>query len=96
MRHVIKASCIVTVCYGLTFLFAFAFQCSPVSFNWNGWAGEHVGKCVHTNPLVVSAAAINIVLDVYVISLPIPKVLKLQASISTKIQVIFMFGVGFL
>lgn len=51
---------------------------------------------MHTNPLVVSAAAINIVLDVYVISLPIPKVLKLQASISTKIQVIFMFGVGFL
>ncbi|KAJ5974291.1 integral membrane protein [Penicillium waksmanii] len=92
MRHVIKASCIVTVCYGLTFLFAFAFQCSPVSFNWNGWAGEHVGKCVQTNPLVVAAAAINIVLDVFVISLPIPKVLKLQASITTKIQVIFMFG----
>lgn len=96
MRRIIKISCVVTLCYGLTFLFAFAFQCSPISFNWTGWDGEHEGKCVQTNTLVVTAAALNIVLDAWVIALPLPRVLKLQASITTKLQVMFMFSVGFL
>ncbi|KAJ6095923.1 hypothetical protein N7486_006669 [Penicillium sp. IBT 16267x] len=96
MRLMIKISCLVTICYGLTFLFGLAFQCSPVSYNWNGWDGEHKGTCVQTNSLVVAAAAFNIVLDIWVIALPIPRVLTLQASLNTKLQVVFMFSVGFL
>jgi high-affinity nickel permease len=67
-----------------------------VSYNWNGWDGEHKGTCVKTNSLVVAAAALNIVLDIWVIALPIPKVLTIQASINTKVQVVFMFSIGFL
>ncbi|KAJ5679595.1 hypothetical protein N7462_007839 [Penicillium macrosclerotiorum] len=96
MRRVIKVSGVVTACYYIAYLFAFAFQCSPVSYNWNGWDGEHEGSCVATNPLVVSAAIVNIILDAWVITMPIPKVLKLQASITTKLQVVLMFSVGFL
>ncbi|KAJ5943472.1 hypothetical protein N7516_003640 [Penicillium verrucosum] len=96
IRRIIKISCIVTVCYWLGFLFAFAFQCSPVRYNWTMWDGEHQGTCVNTNAMVVTAAALNIVLDVWIIALPIPKVLKLQASITTKIQVLLMFSIGFL
>lgn len=96
IRLIIKISCIVTICYWLGFLFAFAFQCSPVSYNWTMWDGEHQGTCVKTNAMVVTAAALNIVLDVWVIALPIPKVLKLQASITTKLQVLLMFSIGFL
>ncbi|KAJ5993578.1 hypothetical protein N7451_009302 [Penicillium sp. IBT 35674x] len=96
MRLVIKISILVTISFGLTFLFGFTFQCSPVSYNWNGWDGEHPGSCVETNALVVAAAAFNIVLDVWVIALPIPRVLTLQASLHTKLQVVFMFSVGFL
>ncbi|KAJ5913926.1 hypothetical protein N7504_002809 [Penicillium tannophilum] len=96
MRQIIKISIVVTICFGLTFLFGFMFQCSPVSYNWNGWDGEHTGSCVETNALVVAAAGFNIVLDIWVIALPIPRVLTLQASLHTKLQVVFMFSVGFL
>ncbi|KAL3467696.1 hypothetical protein BJX64DRAFT_121549 [Aspergillus heterothallicus] len=96
MRTLIKVSCAATCSYCIAFMFALAFQCSPVSYNWNGWDGEHEGTCVEKNTLVVTAAALNIVLDAWVIALPIPKVLRLQASITTKLQVIFMFSVGFL
>ncbi|KAL4861977.1 hypothetical protein BDV12DRAFT_56768 [Aspergillus spectabilis] len=96
MRSIIKVSCAATLCYCIAFMFALAFQCSPVSYNWNGWDGEHEGSCVEKNTLVVTAAAVNIVLDAWVIAMPIPKVLRLQASITTKLQVIFMFSVGFL
>ncbi|KAL3445017.1 hypothetical protein BJX65DRAFT_282564 [Aspergillus insuetus] len=96
MRLLIKVSCAVTLAYCIAFMFALAFQCSPVSYNWNGWDGEHEGTCVEKNTLVVTAAALNIVLDFWVIALPMPKVLRLQASMTTKLQVIFMFSVGFL
>ncbi|KAJ5174937.1 uncharacterized protein N7482_000814 [Penicillium canariense] len=96
MRRVIKVSCLVTVCYGITFIFALAFQCWPIEHTWYGWDGQHPGKCVQNHTLVVVAAALNIVLDAWVIALPIPKVLELQASITTKLQVVLMFSVGFL
>ncbi|KAL2808259.1 integral membrane protein [Aspergillus granulosus] len=96
MRLIIQVSSALTFCYCITFMFALAFQCSPVSYNWNGWDGEHEGSCVKKNALVITAAALNVVLDFWVIALPIPGVLRLQASIVTKLQVIFMFTVGFL
>lgn len=30
--------------YGVTFMFLAAFQCSPVSYFWLGWDGEHQGS----------------------------------------------------
>ncbi|KAH8696554.1 integral membrane protein [Talaromyces proteolyticus] len=96
MLWIIKVSGLLTLCYGIAFLFALSFQCSPVSFNWEGWDGEHEGSCVQKNTLVVVAGALNAVFDVWVIALPIPALLRLQASISTKLQIIAMFSVGFL
>lgn len=86
----------VVICYGVAFLFAFIFQCSPIDFNWLGWDGEHKGSCVDKNALVLAAAAANIVLDLWVIALPIPTLLHLQTSIFMKFQIIILFSVGFL
>ncbi|QKX63842.1 uncharacterized protein TRUGW13939_11013 [Talaromyces rugulosus] len=96
MRWVIRASGVLTLCYGIAFLFAFSFQCSPVSFNWESWDGEHEGTCVEKNTLVVAAGALNVVLDAWVIALPIPSLLNLQASLTLRLQIIAMFSVGFL
>ncbi|KAK2795381.1 hypothetical protein FQN51_000471 [Onygenales sp. PD_10] len=96
MRWLIKGTGIVTLGYGIGCLFAFAFQCSPISFNWNGWDGEHAGTCVKKNDLIMAAGIINVVLDAWVIALPIPPLLKLQMSTSRKVQIISMFSLGFL
>ncbi|CRG86148.1 hypothetical protein PISL3812_03151 [Talaromyces islandicus] len=96
MRWVIRISGIVTLCYYIAFMFAFSFQCNPVSFNWTGWDGEHQGTCVEKNTLVIVAGSINVVLDAWIIALPIPALINLQASISMKLQIIAMFSVGFL
>jgi hypothetical protein len=86
----------VVVFYGIAFLFAFVFQCSPISFNWMGWDGEHEGSCVDKNALVLASAAINIVFDLWVIALPIPTLVQLQTSTMLKFQIIVMFSIGFL
>ncbi|KAK2803990.1 hypothetical protein FQN50_006796 [Emmonsiellopsis sp. PD_5] len=96
MRWLIKGTGVVTICYGVGCLFAFAFQCSPISFNWNGWDGEHAGTCVKKNDLIMAAGIINVVLDAWVIALPIPALMKLQMSTGRKLQIISMFSLGFL
>ncbi|KUL85425.1 hypothetical protein ZTR_06984 [Talaromyces verruculosus] len=96
IRWLINTTAGVVVCYGIAFLFAFVFQCSPISFNWMGWDGEYEGSCVDKNALVLASAAINIVFDLWVIALPIPTLVQLQTSTMMKFQIIFMFSIGFL
>ncbi|PLN79582.1 integral membrane protein [Aspergillus taichungensis] len=95
LRLLIKILFALTVAYGIAFLFVVIFQCQPVSSGWLNWDLEGHGKCMQSNTIMISASAINIVLDVLIIALPIPKVASLQATTSTKVQVIAMFSMGF-
>ena len=91
----IKILFALTVAYGIAFLFVVIFQCLPVSSGWLNWDLEGHGKCMQSNKMMISASAINIALDLLIIALPIPKVASLQATTSTKVQVIAMFSMGF-
>lgn len=91
----IKILFALTVAYGIIFLFVVVFQCWPVSSGWLNWDLEGHGKCMQSNTMMISASAINIALDLLIIALPIPKVASLQATTSTKVQVIAMFSMGF-
>jgi hypothetical protein len=72
------------------------FQCTPVSFFWNGWTGEFAGKCININLFSWIRAGVEICIDLAIISLPIPMLVKLQMSWKKKVQILAMFGIGFL
>ncbi|KAH7408895.1 putative integral membrane protein [Cadophora sp. MPI-SDFR-AT-0126] len=88
---------IITFCltYGITFSLTFAFQCLPVPYSWNGWDGEHSGKCMNRNAMVWSQSTINTGLDLVIILLPLPCLVKLNLSWRKKIFICLMFSVGF-
>ncbi|KAJ4172434.1 hypothetical protein NW754_002633 [Fusarium falciforme] len=71
------------------------FQCTPIPFFWSGWAGEMAGKCIDINLFSWIRAAIEIAIDVAILSLPLPSVVKLQMSWKKKAQVLLMFALGF-
>jgi hypothetical protein len=60
------------------------------------WTGEYDAKCVGINVLGWSGAAVNIVLDLTTIFLPVPELLRLTMSLKKKILVLLMFLVGLL
>jgi hypothetical protein len=60
---------ITTMTIALTF--AFAFQCSPPSYAFDPEAKPN-GTCVNKVSLNYTAAALNIVTDIWVLGLPIP------------------------
>ncbi|KAJ4313584.1 hypothetical protein N0V84_009341 [Fusarium piperis] len=56
---------IVCIAYWLSFLAVDIFQCTPVSYAWTRWDGEHQGSCIAYLPATYAVAIINIVLDVW-------------------------------
>ncbi|XPS79832.1 hypothetical protein M3J09_011803 [Ascochyta lentis] len=78
----------------IAFGFAATFVCTPVSFAWKQWDGEHTGKCINNNSLAFTHAAHSIFVDFVTLSLPITQIWKLHLGMKKKIGVLLMFSVG--
>ncbi|KXT12159.1 hypothetical protein AC579_2428 [Pseudocercospora musae] len=76
------------------FVFALLFQCTPVNYAWFQWDGLHKGTCMPFDHIAWPAAAINILLDLLVIGLPFPQLMKMKMNKRKKLQVMIMFGTG--
>ena len=87
---------VFVVCFGVANTFSMIFQCTPISFFWNGWTGEYAGKCININAFSWIRAAIEIIIDLAIISLPIPLLLGLKLKWHKKLQILSMFSIGFL
>jgi|SRR5690242_11620924 len=96
LRKAIWITIVVCFLYIVSFLTATALQCIPISIAWKKWDGEHRGQCINLNADAWSAAAINIVLDLVVIVLPLNELKKLVMSRRHKFGVMVMFLGGFL
>jgi hypothetical protein len=96
LRYSIFATMALTGCYWATFQFGNIFYCTPISQVWNGWDGEHAGKCLDINKFMIAATGTNILIDILIIVLPIPELLKLSLSWRKKVGLLTMFTVGLL
>ncbi|KAH6892391.1 hypothetical protein B0T10DRAFT_559979 [Thelonectria olida] len=85
----------VVACFGIANTCSMIFQCTPIPFFWKGWSGEVKGRCIDINLFSWIRAAIEIAIDVAILSLPLPSVVKLQMNWKKKVQVLIMFALGF-
>lgn len=82
--------------FGISNVFAMVFQCTPISFFWDGWRGEMAGFCgVDVRLFGFVRGAIEIFLDLVILTLPLPMLAKLNMSHKKKLQIMSMFCVGF-
>ncbi|KAJ4382572.1 hypothetical protein N0V86_001794 [Didymella sp. IMI 355093] len=95
VRNLIKGTIVFTILYGLAFVVIAILQCHPISHYWNNWDKEHNdGQCINVNALAWSHAIISIVLDIWMLVLPLCEVFRLQLTWRKKISVAVMFLVG--
>ncbi|KAL4995215.1 hypothetical protein BDV10DRAFT_135417 [Aspergillus recurvatus] len=80
--------------WGIAYTLVGIWTCSPRSYAWLGWDGEHTGTCMNWTALQISHAVINIVFDFIVIGMPLPVLLKLDLSKTKKAGVCVMFLTG--
>lgn len=80
-----------TLGFGLTMTFA----CGPISAVWTTWDGTRKADyCINQNTFYLVAAAFNIALDIAIVLIPIPELIKLKLSGRKKIFLGAIFGVG--
>lgn len=76
-------ACVLTIC----------LICSPINFNWNR---SIEGTCAHTTAVEIFSAAFNMVLDVWVVWLPLPILWQLQMPKKKKLGISATFALGLL
>ena len=96
LRRAIWFTIVLCILYLIAFVLATALQCLPIRIAWQHWDGEHHGKCLNLNHLGWASAAVNIVLDLVVIGLPLREVKNLSLSRRRKAGVMLMFLGGLL
>ena len=65
--------------------------CQPLSKNWNKL---EPGKCGSTFKVEIVSGAINLVLDLVLIMMPLPIVWRLQMPAKKKVTITSIFGLG--
>jgi hypothetical protein len=96
MRILVYVLTGLVVCFGMGNIFSMMLQCQPVSFFWTGWRGDNPGKCtVDVKLFGFIRGGIEIVLDLVILALPLPMLLRLQMTSRKKFQIVSMFCVGF-
>lgn len=82
------------VCFAIVFLVTLLTYCVPFQYVWQMWDNRHAGKCIDMTAQTYVCAAFNIVMDVVIFLMPIPKLMKLETDWKTKVGVIFTFMLG--
>ncbi|KAG4253257.1 hypothetical protein FPRO03_07217 [Fusarium proliferatum] len=80
--------------FGVLFMFLAAFQCTPVSYFWLNWDGEHKGTCMNSTAIGWANASISVAVDVWMLAVPLWYLRKLKLHWKKKIGVAAMFIVG--
>lgn len=85
----------VTVAYPLTVMVGLLVSCQPLSFYWTRFAGDDDGRCIlDTELFFVVLAIVNLVINVWILVIPIPQILKLQMSARNKAAVCGLMLLG--
>jgi hypothetical protein len=94
-RWITYITMVITGLSTTIFVFMQIFQCTPVSYNWEGWKGGFAShKCVEINTLVLTAAGFSIGLDSIILILPLPLLFGLRMSWKSKAAILVMFSLG--
>jgi hypothetical protein len=94
LRIAIPITMAVVVMSGSGQAIALVFQCSPVKFYWTRLT-EHVnGRCLNITLLGYVNGGANVALDIWLIALPLPELVKLRLYWKEKVKVVLIFVVG--
>ena len=83
---------VTTIAVFLSYTFAVIFNCTPVAFQWD--KSIDGGWCYDQEAFYKTTSFPNIMLDVVMLVLPIPMIVKLQAPMIRKLGLGFVFVMG--
>lgn len=95
-RRLIQFSFVLIITCCIAFDLAIWFGCTPIDYFWKAWDGRGGGSCISTHGIFWAGAFITIAIDLWVMLIPIPFILRLNLSLRKKILSAIMFAFGIL
>ncbi|KAG6362551.1 hypothetical protein INS49_007643 [Diaporthe citri] len=93
-RRCIFAAEFLTMALSVTFIVVILAACQPLQFFWTQYDGVSEGTCISTSSFFVAFSIFNVSVDVFLLVLPIPMVLKLHMSVRKKLIVCALTMLG--
>ncbi|KAI1819660.1 hypothetical protein F4861DRAFT_543712 [Xylaria intraflava] len=84
----------LTASWGIAYVFALAFQCSPPSTLWEKLESEYGSQCVMVLPFYLSFAFTDLIIDIIIFILPVPHLYSLNMPTRQKLGVASIFFLG--
>jgi len=97
MRRIVRGMLIFVLCFAVTNVFLFAFQCDTPEYYFTKLKGDaktNGGVCLPPQVVYYPMAAVNILTDVIIWLLPVPMILKARLSKKEKLGLLWVFVVG--
>ncbi|KAI5240377.1 hypothetical protein E4T42_08390 [Aureobasidium subglaciale] len=85
---------VFTASYPLIMWTVMAVACRPVSFFWRRYAGATDGVCIDVLSFFLVFGIVNMINDLIVLAVPIPRILKLRTSNREKISIMGILLLG--
>ncbi|KAI9046852.1 hypothetical protein LZ554_008931 [Drepanopeziza brunnea f. sp. 'monogermtubi'] len=90
-RTAVKIGLLLLGAHLIAFSFTVAFQCTPISGNWDLGVSKH---CVNQNAMVYAGAGISIFEDCAIMLLPVTELKSLNLGRGKRVALGFMFALG--
>lgn len=94
IRRILWGTVVINCIFGVVFVAAAIFQCRPVNAAFLRWDGVYPSTCINLNALGWSNAAISIILDIWMLAIPLSQLKGLRLNWKKKIGVGLMMSVG--
>lgn len=97
MRRIVRGMLIFVLCFAVTNVFLFAFQCDTPGYYFTKIRGDAKttgGVCLPPQVVYYPMAVVNILTDVIIWLLPVPTILKARLSKKEKLGLLWVFLIG--
>ena len=95
-RHITTAALAIVSAWGISFFFVIVFQCTPIASQWNNLEIRNQKNCVAQKPFYYANSITDLILDIFILALPLPMVARLQLPLKQKLAVGGMLLLGVL
>lgn len=92
-RRVIYYTVVITLVWGAASTLVAIFECWPIPYYWV-WDGTPGGWCMDKNDVMLANAVISIVLDVWILAIPLWSIRKLKMPVAKRVAIGVMFVMG--
>lgn len=84
----------LTSCYPVVMFITMAAACRPVSFYWEQYLGRTDGTCINVAGFYLAFGIVNMINDICILLVPIPRILHLQLNKRKKYSIIGVMLLG--